>query len=106
MIGRMWHGWTEADKADAYQVLLEQEILPEIQRTPGCRGAYVLRRGREKDVEFVTLLLFESLDAIHAFAGEQDEAAVVQPEAQALLHDFDSTVLHYDVVVTPDPPAS
>lgn len=102
MIGRMWHGWTDSGHANAYETLLRAEVLPEIGRIQGCRGAWVLRREHEERVEFITLILFESLDAVHAFAGNDYEAPVISPEARTLLVDFDATASHYDVVIAPD----
>jgi heme-degrading monooxygenase HmoA len=98
MIGRLWHGWTTRDNADAYEALLRAEVLPGIHRVDGYDGAYLLRRDLEDGVEFVTLTLFESLDAVRAFAGEDYEAAVVPPEARKLLSRFDQTSDHYEIV--------
>ncbi len=102
MIGRMWRGWTSLENADAYETVLRAEVLPEIEQIPGCRGAWVLRREREGGAEFITLILFESLDAVRGFAGEEYETAVISPEARAVLAGFDPTASHYDVVIAPD----
>jgi heme-degrading monooxygenase HmoA len=101
MIGRIWHGWTTPENADSYEQLLRAEVLPGIHRVEGYRGGYLLRRVAGADVEFVTLTLFDSLDAVRAFAGEDYEAAVVPPPAQALLARYDPRSAHYDVVVQP-----
>jgi len=101
MISRLWHGWTTPENADAYEQLLRSEILPGIRRVEGFLGAYVLRRDVEAGVEFVTMTLFESLDAVRAFAGEDYEQAVVLPEARALLARFDERSAHYETVVEP-----
>jgi heme-degrading monooxygenase HmoA len=97
MIGRIWHGWTAPENADAYEQLLRSQILPGIQRIPGYRGAQLLRRDADAEVEFVTLTLFDSLDAVRAFAGEDYEVAVVLPEAERLLTRFDERSTHYEV---------
>jgi heme-degrading monooxygenase HmoA len=102
MIGRIWHGWASPDKADAYEELLRTHVLPGIDRIPGYRGATVLRLDGGDEVEFVTLTFFESLDAIRVFAGEDYEAAVVPPDARALLTRFDERSRHYDVVLGPE----
>lgn len=102
MIGRLWHGWTARDKADAYEELLRTEVLPGIHKVDGHRGAYLLRRDVEEGVEFVTLTLFESMDSVRAFAGEDHEVAVVPPKARELLSRFDPTSDHYEVVIQPD----
>jgi antibiotic biosynthesis monooxygenase (ABM) superfamily enzyme len=99
MIGRIWHGWTARENADAYERLLRAEVLPGIgRRVEGYRGAYVLRRESGDEVEFVTVTLFDSLDA---FAGEDQEVAVVPPEARRLLARFDERSAHYETVVEP-----
>lgn len=101
MIGRLWRGWTSADRAEAYEALLRTEVLPGIHRIAGYRGAYLLRREVEEGVEFVTLTLWESMEAVRRFAGEDYETAVVPPEAQALLTRYDQTSRHYDVLLEP-----
>lgn len=101
MIGRTWQGWTTRANADAYETLLRTRILPGIQRVPGFRGAYLLRRDAGDEVEFVTLTLFESLAAVRAFAGADHEKAVILPEAEALLSRYDPRARHYEVAVAP-----
>ena len=102
MIGRIWHGWTARENAAAYERLLRAEVLPGIgRRVEGYRGAYVLRRESGDEVEFVTVTLFDSLDAVRAFAGEDHEVAVVPPEARRLLARFDERSAHYETVVEP-----
>lgn len=102
MIGRLWRGWTTLDDAEAYGTLLRTHVLPGIHRIEGYRGAYALRREVEEGVEFVTLTLWESMEAIRRFAGEDYETAVVPEEAQALLARFDRTSVHYEVILEPD----
>lgn len=104
MISRVWHGWTSRDHADAYQRLLLTTILPGIRARaiPGYRGVRVERRTVADDVEFVTTMLFDSLDAVVAFAGEAYETAVVPASARALLTRFDYTAAHYEVLESLD----
>lgn len=102
MITRMWRGWTSVAQADAYEELLRTTILPGIHRVDGYRGAYVLRRDVEGGVEFVTLTLFDSLEAVRAFAGDDYERAVVLPEAHALPSRYEPTSVHYETVIQPD----
>lgn len=102
MIGRLWRGWTATDEADAYEELLRNEVLPGILRIDGCRGAYALRREGEEGTEFVTLTLWDSMNAIRRFAGEEYETAVVPEKAQALLARYDKTSVHYEVILAPD----
>jgi hypothetical protein len=102
VISRFWRGWTTSDNADAYEELLRTKILPGIHRIDGYKGAYLLRRDVEDGVEFVTLTLWESMDAVRAFAGEDYEVAVVPPEARALLSRFDQMSAHYETIIEPD----
>jgi heme-degrading monooxygenase HmoA len=100
MIGRLWSGRTEPANADAYEAFLRDDLLPEVAELEGARGAYVLRRETlDGAVEFVTLTLFESIDAVRRFAGEDEDAAVIEPRARELLAEYDPTVRHFEVVV-------
>lgn len=99
MISRIWHGWTVPGNADRYEALLRDEIFAGIQRRriPGFQGIQLLRRDAGAEVEFVTIMLFESLDAVREFAGEDYEVAVVPQKARALLSRFDARSQHYEV---------
>ena len=99
MICRIWHGWTIPANADAYERLLRSEIFEGIARReiPGYRGIELLRRQDGELVEFVTLMWFDSLEAVRTFAGPDYETAVVPPAARALLHRFDARSAHYQV---------
>lgn len=102
MIGRMWRGWTERDQADAYEAVFRGVVLPELDGVAGCHGAYLLRGDDGDAVQFVSLTLFDSLDAVRAFAGERYESAVISDEAAAVLRDFDTTAQHFAIVVKSD----
>ena len=99
MISRVWHGWTTQSNADAYEALLKEEIFVGIaeRQIAGYRGIHLFRRALGDEVEFVTVMWFASLEAVRAFAGEDYEAAVVPPQAQALLSRFDARSQHYQV---------
>ena len=99
MISRIWHGWTTPANADAYESLLKTEIFTGIQnrRIAGYRGIHLLRRELGNEVEFVTIMWFDSLDAVRAFAGDDYEVAVVPPKARAVLSRFDARSQHYQV---------
>lgn len=101
MILREWHGWTSRENAAAYERLLREVVFPHIVAVPGSMGAYLSRRDAGDEVEFVTHTLFESMDAVRAFAGEDYATAVVPPEAQRLLTRYDAASLHYEVVLRP-----
>jgi heme-degrading monooxygenase HmoA len=102
MIARTWHGWTTPESADAYENLLRDEMFPEIRQLEGSKGAYLLRRDAGKEVEFVTITLFESLDAVGRFAGGDYGTAVLHPKAHALLSRYDARSEHYGVSITPE----
>lgn len=102
MIARLWHGWTTRENADAYESLLRTKILPGIHRVTGYKGAYSLRRDGLEGVEFFTLTMLESLEAVRAFGGEKYEVAEVPSEARKLLAHFDATSKHYETVLTPE----
>jgi heme-degrading monooxygenase HmoA len=100
MICRIWHGWTTPENADAYERLLRSEIFREIadRGISGYHGIELLRRVAGDSVEFLTLMWFDSVEAVRAFAGADYEvAAVVPPEARALLKRFDARSAHYEV---------
>ena len=99
MICRIWHGWTAPADADIYESLLKEEILTGIRnrRIAGYRGIQLLRRSLADEVEFVTIMWFDSIDAVRTFAGEDYERAVVPPNARRLLSRFDERSQHYDV---------
>jgi heme-degrading monooxygenase HmoA len=101
MISRVWHGWTTPANADAYEELLRSEVLPGIHRVKGFKGAQVLRRdvADHEEVEFVTITLFDSMEAVKEFAGENYEVAVILPEAHKLLQRFEARSAHYETVV-------
>jgi len=99
VIARIWHGWTAPENADAYEEFLRTKMFPSIQRVPGYLGADLLRRDDGQEIAFVTITRFESLDAVRAFAGENYERAVVEPEARALLSRFDDRSEHYEIVI-------
>lgn len=104
VISRIWHGWTTPGNADAYESLLKNEIFPGIKnrQMSGYRGIHLLRRDSEDEVEFITVMWFDSIEAIRAFAGEDYEVAVVPPRARALLSRFDARSQHYEVKSTPN----
>ncbi|MGD9303699.1 MAG: hypothetical protein PVF79_05500 [Desulfobacterales bacterium] len=99
MIARIWHGWTSPQNADIYENLLKSEIFPGIasKNVLGYRQIQLFRRPLEDEVEFVTILWFDSWDAVRQFAGEDYEKAVVPPQAKKVLSRFDEHSLHYEI---------
>ena len=98
MIVRIWRGQSTIEHADAYFRHVTEKVFPSLAGIPGHRGAYLLRRETAGQIEFLALTLWESMQAIQEFAGEDVETAVVEPEARAVLAEFDSFVRHYDLV--------
>jgi len=103
MIARHWRGWTRVQNADAYEALLKPEPLPGLSKVPGYQGSYLLRREVGAEVEFITILLWESIDAIRAVTGPDYETAVVPEERRKYLSRYDAKAVHYDVVSLHDP---
>ena len=92
MISRIWHGYTTLENADTYETLLKDEVIVGIKDREilGFREIQVFRRELENEVEFVTVMWFDSIDAVRAFAGEDYEAAYVPEKARAVLSRFDA----------------
>jgi len=99
MIARIWHGYTTFDNADKYENLLKAEIFEEIgnKNIEGYKGIKLLRRKLETNVEFITIMFFESIDGIKKFAGEDYEAAYVPAKAREILMKFDDRSQHFEV---------
>lgn len=99
MISRIWHGWTTPQNAAPYELLLRSEIFEGIRarRLAGFQGIDLLRRDAGHEVEFVTVMWFDSLEAVCAFAGPDFEVAVVPAAARTLLARFDARSAHYAV---------
>lgn len=99
MISRIWHGYTTQANADVYENLLKNEIFTGInaRHIQGYRGIQLLRRNVPDGVEFITVMWFDSIEAVQEFAGDDYEKAVVPPKARALLSRFDERSQHYKV---------
>ena len=99
MITRMWRGWARSDQADRYEQHYRSEVVATLGQVPGFRGARLLRRRLGEETEFVSLTLFDDLDAVRGFAGPDYETAVVAEEARKVLTRFDERVCHYETAV-------
>ncbi len=99
MIARIWHGRTRIEQADDYTDYIRRTGVAGQRRTPGNRGSMVWRRDDGEVAEFVVVSLWETLEAVRAFAGERPETAVYYPEDEKYLLEFEPEVLHYDVPV-------
>lgn len=100
MICRVWRGWTTKHNAGAYERIVRREVIPgiEARRIPGFRSIDLVRRDRDHDVEFMTLMWFDTLDSVKGFMGEDYETAHVPPHAREVLAGFDHHSAHYDVL--------
>ena len=101
MIARVWHGYAaSAEHADAYEGMLTPELLPGVSKKKGYRGSHLLRRDLGGEIEFITILFFDSLDDIKALAGPDYETAVVPIERRRFLSRFDLKARHYEVTAS------
>ena len=100
MVGRIWHGWTTFQNADVYEDILKSEVLPGIaaMKIEGYRSVQVFRRSLEKEVEFITIMWFGSLESVKNFMGDDYEMAHVPPQARKVLSRFDERSQHYEIV--------
>ena len=100
MIARIWHGYTKPEHADAYEAMLKPELLPGIGKVKGYKSSYLLRREQGNEVEFITIMLWDSIDAIRAFTGADYETSVVPEERRKYLSRHDAKAAHYQIVST------
>jgi heme-degrading monooxygenase HmoA len=97
MIARVWRGQATPSKADAYYRHFTTNVVPHLKELGGHKGAYLLRRVANGQVEFMAVTLWESMATIKGFAGPNPDMAVVEREARAVLSTFDDFVRHYEV---------
>jgi len=98
VIARVWHGYTKPENADSYEAMLKPELLPGVSKMRGFQGSYLLRRPVGDEVEFITVLLWYSIEAIRAVAGADYETAVIPEERRKYLARFDAKAAHFEVV--------
>lgn len=103
MITRIWRGWTSPQNAAPYQSLLLGEVFPGIaaRNVAGYQGISLLKRDVGDEVEFTTIMWFDSVNSVRTFAGENYEIAVVPSKAQALLSRFDEQSAHHETLIPP-----
>lgn len=99
MVARIWRGYTSFENADAYEKFLKTEFMPAVEKKniAGYKKFQLLRKDEDAEVSFITIMWFESLEQIKAFAGDDYEKAVVHPKAQALLKKYDSHSRHFEL---------
>lgn len=98
MIARVWRARATDEGAEAYRRHFIETVLPALRSIDGHRGAYLFRQDDGDLVELEVVTLWESMDAIRAFAPDV-ETAVVEPAAEAVLMGFEPKVVHKSVVV-------
>lgn len=97
MIARIWRGRATEGNADRYRRHATEHVFPSLTQLPGHQGAYLLTRKTGDEVEFLAVTLWDSLDSVKSFSGDDPEIAVVEPEARAVLSAFDDFARHYEV---------
>jgi hypothetical protein len=104
-VKRIWHGWTTIENAQSYWSVLSGTVIPgiEAKSIEGYRGIEVLRRDHESEVEFVTIMTFDSIQSVVNFQGENYEQSYVPDVAQAVLKRWDTTASHYQVLERSSP---
>jgi len=100
MIARIWHGWTTFENAPIYENLLKNEVFPSIEEKEikGYKKISLLKRILDSEVEFITIMIFEDLDAIKDFVGEEYEKSYVPPKAKLVLSRHDASSQHYEIL--------
>ena len=101
MIVRIWHASASPQLAHLYTTHFNDAVLPRLRMLPGFRGAYLLHRSSNGEVEFVVQTLWDSMEAVKRFAGPEPGVAVVDEDARAVLTSFDTEVQHFDVIASP-----
>ena len=97
MIARIWRGITLKEKADDYLAYLHETGLRDYAKTAGNRGVTILRRNQGEHCEIMLISMWESMDAVRAFAGENPDRSVYYPEDEHFLLQMEALVRHYDV---------
>ncbi|MEQ5835764.1 antibiotic biosynthesis monooxygenase [Marinobacter sp. NFXS9] len=100
MIARIWRGWATTEKAQEYEKLFIEKILPRVTRgVDGYIKTNLLKREDEGEVEFTTIFWFESMEAVKQFAGDHFNQAVVPDEVRQILSRFEDSVHHYEAAL-------
>ena len=100
MICRLWRGWAAPENADEYERIVRSHVIPAIEarNIPGFSHVDLMKRDLDGEIEFQTLMWFDSLDAIKAFMGEDFSVSHVPLEARAVLNSFDDRAAHFEVL--------
>lgn len=100
MIARIWHGYTKPEHAEAYEKTLKPELLPGLSKVKGFKGSYLLKKVSEDEVEFVTVMLWDSIEDIRSVAGPNYEIAIIPENRRQFLLRFDERATHYEIAST------
>ncbi len=101
MIARVWHGYTKPEHADAYEAMLKPELLPGVSKARGYKGSYLMRRELGAEVEFITILLWDSIENLRVAVGHPDyETAIIPEERRKYLSRYDDKAAHYEIAST------
>ena len=101
MIIRMWRGPVPKAKREAYVGYLQKTGLGDYAKTPGCKGVYLLCRDIGDQVEFLTMTMWDSIESVKAFAGEDYMKSRYYPEDEKFLTVFNPLVEHFELVAAP-----
>ena len=97
----VWKGWAKTEDADACEKLLRKVVFPELKTIKGYIGGYIFRHDSQEESEFVTMNLFESIEAVKKFAGPEYDVSVFEPETRRLLSRVEPIARHYEVKNSP-----
>jgi hypothetical protein len=102
MIARMWHGMLLKENAENYHLYLLKTGLPDYKAVEGNRGVFLFRRDKDRISHFYTISLWDDLRPIEVFAGKDYLNARYYPGDKDFLLEFESEVVHFDVLEFPD----
>jgi heme-degrading monooxygenase HmoA len=97
MIARIWHGYTKPEDADGYEAKLKPELLPGMSKIPGYKGGIVLRRVLGDEIEFITIMVWESIEKLQAVAGPNYAVAIIPEDRLKYLSRYDKESAHYEI---------
>jgi hypothetical protein len=97
MIARIWHGYTKPQDADGYEAMLKPELLPGMSKIPGYKGGIVLRRALDDEIEFITIMVWESIEKLQAVAGPNYAVAILPEDRLKYLTRYDKQSAHYEI---------
>ena len=99
MVGRFWTATANRDNAKRYVRFFEREVMPQLAKIDGNRGALVMNRSDGGRVEITVLTFWDSMAAVEKFAGADVQVAIIEDEAKSLLERYDDRVKHYDLAI-------